>query len=298
MEIENLRGFVAVVEHGHLGMAATSLRIPQSTLTRRIQRLEAELDCQLLDRSARPIAPSAAGRIIAEHARTVVGTADRATRQVRALLDGQGGTIRIGYVQSATFGWVARLLAVARRRKVDVELQAAPTIRQLEALHDHRVDAGVVRPSSATANPVGLRSAVLSRDTLHAVVPRRHSAARSDAVEPSDLAGEHLVLYPEQEGPGLRNLLDGWLARERLSLARWPVRIYDAWDAPSAAALAGAGAGIAILPGPLPPLPRTVTAVPLLAAPRLELALMWHPVNDSIIEPFATALTSEVATGT
>jgi hypothetical protein len=82
-----------------------------------------------------------------------------------------------------------------------------------------------------------------------------------------------------------------------LALARWPVRIYDAWDAPSAAALAGAGAGIAILPGPLPPLPRAVTGVPLLAAPRLELALMWHPVNDAIIEPFASALARSAIAG-
>jgi LysR family transcriptional regulator, transcriptional activator AphB len=45
LEIENLRGFLAVVEHSHLGTAATSLGIPPSTLTRRVQRLEADLGC-------------------------------------------------------------------------------------------------------------------------------------------------------------------------------------------------------------------------------------------------------------
>lgn len=292
MDVENLRGFLAVVEHGQVGSAATSLGISQPALTRRVQRLEAELGCPLLDRSARPVAPSVAGRLLADQARTVVAAADRATQQVRALVDGRGGTLRVGYVQSATFGWVTRILAVAKRRAIDVELHAAPTVRQLEALRDRRLDAGLVRPSSARTRPTGLRSVTLSRDPLHAFIPTSHRAARSEGLPPAGLAGEPLVLYPEQEGPGLRTLLDGWLGSEGLSLARWPVRVYDAWDAPSAAALAGAGAGIALLPGPLPPLPRTVTAVPLLGAPRLELALMWHPADNPVVEPFAEALSS------
>ena len=299
MDIENLRCFLAVVEHGHFGTAATRLDVPQSTLTRRIQRLESELGCPLLVRSARPVAPSVAGRAFAEHARTMVRAADRAAEQLRSLADGRGGLLRIGYVQSATFGWVTRLLATARRRRIDVELVAAPTVRQLSALHDHRLDAGVVRPSSAgpssaASAPRGLRTATLSRDALFAVLPKGHPTASARVLGPADLAGESLVLYPETEGPGLRNLVNSWLAGGPTEGGTAPPRVHDAWDAPSAVALAAAGTGIAILPGPLPPLPPTTTARPLTRAPRLELALTWHPVDEPVIQPFARSLQEPV----
>jgi hypothetical protein len=101
---------------------------------------------------------------------------------------------------------------------------------------------------------------------------------------------ERLVLYLEREGPGLRSLVDGWLANARVrdrvaEAAAGPGRTQDAWDAPSAVVLAAAGAGNALLPGPLPPLPRTVVARPLAKAPSVRLVLLCH-APDQHLETF------------
>lgn len=284
MDVDYLRAFLAVVEEGHFGAAADRLQLAQPTLSRRIQRLELHLGHELLVRAARPVVPTVAGRILADHARTMIEAADHAISKLRALADGHGGHLRIGYVQSATFGWVTRLLAVSRRQDITVDLVAAPTIRQLEALQDHRLDAGLVRPASAGAGLGGLRSVTLSQDPLFAVLPETHPLARSEYLRRADLAGQLLVLYPEREGPGLRRLLDGWLA------SRTPIEVQDAWDAQSAVTLAAAGVGIAILPGALPPLPSGMVARPLHDSPRLDLSLVWHPANDPIVSPIQISL--------
>jgi DNA-binding transcriptional LysR family regulator len=287
MDVESLRAFLTVVEEGHFGAAADRLRLPQPTLSRRIQRLETDLGHQLLLRTARPVVPSVAGQVLAEYARTAIEATDRAVSQLRALTDGYGGTLRIGYVQSATFGWISQLLAVTRQRDITIDLIAAPTIRQLEALRDLRLDAGLIRPASAGTDLRDLRSVTLSRDPLFAVLPDTHPHAGHKYLQPVDLAGERLVLYPEREGPGLRRLVNRWLANARSTT---PDLVQDAWDAPTAITLAAAGAGIAVLPGPLPPLPAGAAALPLRNSPKLNLSLAWHPVNDPTIRPVVAAL--------
>jgi DNA-binding transcriptional LysR family regulator len=322
VKTENLRAFLAVVDEGHYGAAARRLRIPQSTLSRRIQRLESLVGHELLMRTVRPIVPSPAGRIVAESAQAIIGAADRATARLRTLDGGWSGPLRVGYVQSATYGWVPRILRVSRRRHIDVEFVAAPSIRQVEALFEHRLELGLLRPASVGRSSTGLLSVTLARDEIFAVVPRRHRLAAARSLTRSDLAGERLVLYPEREGPGLRRLVDDWFANPRATdgpveaggpggpgadgppadvpradgrgadLPGSPVeasgvpRVQDAWDAPSAVVLAAAGAGIAILPGPLPPLPRAVVARPVAKAPAISMALMWHPTHDRLLEPF------------
>jgi DNA-binding transcriptional LysR family regulator len=287
MDIESLRAFLTIIEEGHFGAAADRLRLPQPTLSRRIQRLETDLGHQLLQRTARPVVPSVAGRVLAEYARTAIEATDRAVSQLRALTAGYGGTLRIGYVQSATFGWISQLLAVTRQQDITIDLIAAPTIRQLEALRDLRLDAGLVRPASAGTDLRDLRSVTLSRDPLFAVLPDTHPHAGHKYLQPADLAGERLVLYPEREGPGLRRLVNRWLANARSTA---PDVVQDAWDAPTAITMAAAGAGIAVLPGPLPPLPAGATALPLRNSPKLNLSLAWHPANDPTIRPLVAAL--------
>lgn len=292
MDVESLRAFLAVVEEGHFGVAAARLRLPQPTLSRRIQRLETDLGHELLVRTARPVVPSVAGRVLAEYARTAIEATDRAVSQLRALTDGYGGTLRIGYVQSATFSWVGRLLAVTRQRDITIDLVAAPTARQLEALRGLRLDAGLVRPASVGTDLRDLRSVRLSRDPLFAVLPDTHPHAGREYLRPADLAGERLVLYPEREGPGLRRLVDRWLANPSPAA---PNIVQDAWDAPTAITLAVAGAGMAVLPGPLPPLPAGAVALPLRNSPSLDLSLAWHPANDPTIRPVVAALRPQLS---
>jgi LysR family transcriptional regulator, hca operon transcriptional activator len=70
MELRHLRYFVAVVEEGSFNRAATlRLHTAQPSLSRQIGDLEDELGVQLLNRSSHGLEPTAAGRILLDHAR-------------------------------------------------------------------------------------------------------------------------------------------------------------------------------------------------------------------------------------
>lgn len=275
MEVEALRSFLAVVDEGHFGAAADVLGVPQPTLSRRIQRLESSLGARLLVRSARPVVTTDAGALLAEQARIVVGAADTAVAGLRRLATGRERPVRVGYVQSATFGWIGALLSAAASLELELELVADPGVRQLEALRAGRLEAGVIRLDSVQHDLTGLEHHDLARDPLFAV--GRDGELPAAAVGRRELARRRLILYPETEGPGLRRLVQSWLrAKPR------PDAITEAWDAATAVALAAAGVGTAILPGPLPPLPTGARAVPLADSPLLTLALVWHPRAEVI----------------
>lgn len=62
MTIQQIEYLLEVIRLGSFAKAATELRLTQPTLSMQIQKLEEECGIQLLDRSKRPITPSAAGQ--------------------------------------------------------------------------------------------------------------------------------------------------------------------------------------------------------------------------------------------
>jgi DNA-binding transcriptional LysR family regulator len=141
MNIRDLEAFVAVVESGSIVGASARLNLTQPAVTRRVQNLEGELRTALLDRQAKPLKPTAAGRETYEHGRRVL----RSLEDLRAGLspDGDiGGEFRLGimpYLSEAalafpldrlrgefphltlrvTSGWSPRLIDMVARSELD-----------------------------------------------------------------------------------------------------------------------------------------------------------------------------------
>src|SRR5208282_4727726 len=84
MELRHLRYFIAVAEEGSfLTAAERRLHTAQPSLSRQIRNLELEVGVKLLERKARGIALTAAGRVFLDHARLTlmqVETAGEAAR--------------------------------------------------------------------------------------------------------------------------------------------------------------------------------------------------------------------------
>jgi DNA-binding transcriptional LysR family regulator len=83
VEFEDLRVFVAVVEHGSFGRAASALGFAQPSVSNRIAGLERRVGRPLFDRSTRGAALTAAGERFAPHARRglqVIADAQAAAR--------------------------------------------------------------------------------------------------------------------------------------------------------------------------------------------------------------------------
>ena len=72
MDLKQLRYFVTVVESGSISAAARKLYMTQPPLSAQMQALEQELGCPLLERGARRVELTDAGRRLYERAKTLL----------------------------------------------------------------------------------------------------------------------------------------------------------------------------------------------------------------------------------
>lgn len=119
---DDLKLFLVVARLGSFHAAGAALQIKHSTLSRRVARLESELQCTLLQRGSRGVALTPAGT-------ELMAVAERLSRDLRAAtqeLSGRDGAGRVG-VRIATSGILANAyltscVAAAYDELRDVEL--------------------------------------------------------------------------------------------------------------------------------------------------------------------------------
>ncbi len=84
LDVTTLRSFAAVADHGGVTRAAGVLHLTQSAVSMQLKRLEEMLDIELLDRSGRSIALTAAGEQLLEYARRILDLNDKAVARLTA----------------------------------------------------------------------------------------------------------------------------------------------------------------------------------------------------------------------
>lgn len=93
--LDDLALFVSIVDHGSLQAAARHANLPPATLTRRLQKLETALGCQLLLRSARSLKPTPEGQLYYEQCRPLLTALAQTTATLDDDLNQVKGTLRV-----------------------------------------------------------------------------------------------------------------------------------------------------------------------------------------------------------
>ena len=119
--------FVKVVEAGSFIAAAKALRLPKTTVSRKVQELESRLGAQLLHRTTRKLGVTEAGSIYYEHSQRIARELDEAESAVGQLQGGPRGWLRITAPYSLGIERIAPLLGEfhARHPEVRVEMVLA-----------------------------------------------------------------------------------------------------------------------------------------------------------------------------
>lgn len=99
MNLNQLRYFVSVAENGSFTKAAMSHYISQTAITQQIHALEETVGTKLLDRNSRPVALTAAGKVLLKEAREILAKTDAALQRTREASTGLEGELRIGYTK-------------------------------------------------------------------------------------------------------------------------------------------------------------------------------------------------------
>jgi LysR family hydrogen peroxide-inducible transcriptional activator len=100
MTLQQLEYIVAVDKYRHFVRAAESCGVTQSTLSSLIQKLEAELDATIFDRTQHPVAPTPLGEEIIAQARVILYNASQMGELVASYKGSAVGDIRLGTVST------------------------------------------------------------------------------------------------------------------------------------------------------------------------------------------------------
>jgi DNA-binding transcriptional LysR family regulator len=147
MNLKQLHQFIALAETGNFHRAAEQLHMAQPPLSISIRKLEEELGSALFDRTSTGVVLTPAGKAMLESARATLFHAEQCRQAVRDTREGVGGLIRLGFVGSATYELLPRLIPSFRDRypKVGLEFYEATSAEILEGLATRRFDAGLLR---------------------------------------------------------------------------------------------------------------------------------------------------------
>jgi DNA-binding transcriptional LysR family regulator len=281
VDLRQFRQFVAVAEERSFRRAAERLHVSQPPLSVAMQRLEADLGVQLLERTRQGVRLTPAGEAFLEEARRTLAHAQLSVEIAQRAASGKLGTLRLAFVPSAGLTIVPRLLRDFGRGHRDVKLILLPetTAQQLEGLARGSVDVGIVVPPLRESR--GLRVRPLSQESLVLAVPSSHPLAGRERVQLKDLASETFVGFPVKDGPGFESVV--MAACQDSGFA--PRFSQTASQMQAILALVAAGHGIALVPA-------AMTAVRLDgiayvqvrkggAAVRYPLGLAWNPGNEN-----------------
>lgn len=242
LEIRLVSAFVAVVEHGSFAAAARELGYTQSGVSQQVAALERIVDCKLLIRHAggrRPVQPTAAGRLLLEHSRTLLQQIDRAFDDLNGRAESPGAAVRVaGFTSIAVHVLPDLLREVRERTEVRVEILEE---RSDEELFEH-LDSGAADLALAVL-PAPSRFGVdeLGADPYVAVVAADSRLATRSRVSIEDLGGHRLL--------GISRCAHGEVVEGRLAAAGLEHATFERYeDSRLVQSLVAGGHGVAIVP--------------------------------------------------
>lgn len=194
MELRQLRYFVTLADTRNFHRAAERLHISQPPLTVAIRKLEEELGAPLFVRGPRGVTLTPAGRAALDIARAMLTQADRFREAVREGAAGARGRLRIGFIGSATFELLPRIIPEYRRLYplVELVLEESTSVDIARKLTADELDVGLVRlPLMEMA---AIDTLAVDRDEMHAALPEASPLTHADTVPLAALAGEPFIL--------------------------------------------------------------------------------------------------------
>ena len=241
MDVPALVAFVAIAETGSVHAAARMLGVSQPAMTRRIQRLEAELGLRLFMRSGRGLRLSESGvRLLPETREHLTGL-ESAFHRAKREAQYKQPTVTIACIPSLSTTLLPEVLPRyllrrphARVRVLDVA--AAEIDRHVvEGTADFAIN-------TVAMNLPALHQEVLGDDPVVLVLAKAHPLSNRSQLRWSEIADEPLIAIGELSAN--RKLLDN--ARSQIGIA--PLWKHEVQRIATAIRLAAAGVAATVVP--------------------------------------------------
>jgi molybdate transport repressor ModE-like protein len=260
-DLVSIRLVVDCVQHGSLSAAAREAHLALAAASRRVRELEDAVGEPLFERHGRGVLPTAAGRVFARHAVSLLQNLEQLGSELADLRSGVVKHVRLCASTAAINEFLPPLLAryAKLQRDVRVELEEQVSSGVVTALREGRADLGVFVEGAETQ---GLDCRLFRRDELVLVLPPRHRLVGRGAVAFASALDEDWISLADGAAL-LQKQHEAAHAMGKPFKLRMQVRSFDA-----VCHLVASGLGIALLP--------KTAALPILGAMKLR----WRALAD------------------
>lgn len=274
LNVGRLRVLVEVARRGSFSGAAEALSYTQSAVSQQVATLEAETGMTLLERHARGVRVTPAGRALVEHAEGILARLEAAEAELSAIAGLRAGRLRMASFPTAGATLMPLAIATFRAAYPEVELtlaegepeEIAPRLRAGE------FDLALLFEFEEPEALEGLERVELLADPMYLALPGPHPLARKSGLRLADLRGEAWI-QTSRESPCARHVV-----RCCHAAGFEPNVSFESDDYQTVQGLVAAGVGVALIPelalsgvrediairelAPSPPLRQVIAAAP------------------------------------
>ncbi len=162
--IDDIALFIHIVRRQGLSAAAARLNLPAATVTRRLQRLEQDLGCQLIHRSARKFSLTAEGETYYQAYADLVTQFERTERNLRKDLHQLSGQLTVAAPTNASVGILQPMWSQFIKANPEIQLNLKLSNENkdmLEAQVDLALRAGPQQSSQLFQSKLGTVASVI-----------------------------------------------------------------------------------------------------------------------------------------
>lgn len=224
--------------------ATQKLYVSQPSLSRQIRDLEQELGVQLLERRAKSVSVTEAGRVFLEKARAILKETDDAVAEVRTFAGKTATELHVGDWPLATGQIMPGLLRAYQKAmpNVHVKLHDWPVEKNIAGVRDGRLQLAILIPPLKANALEELQFQELLTVRVCLAVSCDHPFAKRKSVSLAEAVREKFVGLTRDEYPRYQEYLGAIFAK--VNDKPHVVEEHDGWSGVFSAVSAGTGVAI------------------------------------------------------
>lgn len=274
MTFKQLQTFFWAARLGSFARASQRMNATHSTISMRIQELEAELGVKLFDRSHRTVCLTAKGNELLKYAERLIAIYTEMREHITGP-ESVSGLVRLGVVEVIGFTWMPNLVSELNQRypRIDIDLEVNLTVTIVEKLRNGTLD--LVLAPRHLAGPSFISESLGVVEFTWAASPSLDIP--NGPLEPADLTKWPIITLTRESHHYAT--IENWLQTNKISFPR----VYTCNSLTAVRDLTIAGLGIGFVP--------TVCFYQDFAQRRLR--IIETKPRSSVVEYFATLPANE-----
>ena len=196
LEIRHLKLVKAIVEEGSMSNAIAKLHLTPSALSHQLREAELQIGTKIFHRINKKLLLTDVGEKILASANAILNEMDKIEDEVKQIIKGETGTIRISTECYTSYHWLPGVLKKFNTNfpNIIVKIVFEATHKPIQKLLQGEIDLAI---TSDPINNNNIEYIELFRDEMVALVSESHAWNEKEFVVAEDFTTENLIIHSE-----------------------------------------------------------------------------------------------------